>query len=129
MWKDIAFVALGGSMGAVSRYLVSGWGNRLAPDSIPYGTMMVNVLGCFLLGLLMGGTLFDSWLLRHHKLALGAGFLGSFTTFSTFGVETIRLAQNDQLALAGFYVGIKIVLGLAAAGLGVYIGQTFLSAR
>jgi CrcB protein len=112
-------IALGGAVGAVLRYAVGGWVHRLLDDtSFPVGTLAVNVLGCFLIGI-AGAALAGPWLVREEwRAAVLIGLLGAFTTFSTFGWETFELMNDGQLGRAGLNVALGNVLGLA----GVWIG-------
>ena len=118
-------VALGGALGAVSRYLVSGWINRLAGASpFPYGTLTVNLVGCFLLGLLMSLGSEGRWgLTPQLRLLLGAGFLGALTTFSTFSFETIEALRAGEARHALANVGLSVVAGLVACWLGLRTGE------
>lgn len=96
------------------RYLVSGWVHRLAGPAFPWGTLAVNAGGCFALGVLMGlvearGAVGAEW-----RLFLGIGALGSLTTFSTFGYETVELVRRSELGLAAGSVAGNLVIGVAA---------------
>lgn len=117
-------IAVGGALGAVCRYqaglLASSWlGDRFA-----YGTLAVNVVGCFLLGLLShGGALQAVRLPMAAHPAVTVGFLGALTTFSTFGYETIRLVESQQGALAMVNVAANVLLGCGAAALGIAVSR------
>ncbi|MBN6189160.1 fluoride efflux transporter CrcB [Aneurinibacillus sp. BA2021] len=114
----IIWVALGGFLGAISRYAAVQWIDRRKRSAFPYGTMTVNLLGSFLLGLLYG---FD--VDRQLILLLGTGFLGSFTTFSTFAYETVQLTEKKKWSDTGLYVGGSVLLGVLAAALGLWIAM------
>jgi CrcB protein len=102
-------VGVGGSLGAVGRYAVA---SRLEPSGLPVGTLSVNVLGTFALGLVVFGGVGS-----RAALLLGTGFCGAFTTFSSFSVDTVELwADGRRKHAAGYAVG---TLALAAAGLGL----------
>jgi CrcB protein len=113
-------VAAGGAVGSVARYLVSAvWLPAAGPHALPWGTLLVNIAGSFLFGLLFavltqyvphGATL---------RVALLAGFLGGFTTFSSFSFETVRLFQEGQPALAIVYVLASVLSCLLAVWLGL----------
>jgi CrcB protein len=107
------FVAsMAGAIGAVARYLISGWIQDAQPSDFPVGTLMVNLIGSLGLGLLVGSPAIDS------PLGLGAvGFLGGFTTFSTWMIETIRLGYRSPQALLNLFL--SIFGGLAAALIGL----------
>jgi CrcB protein len=88
----------------------------------PVGTLVVNVVGSFLLGLLLAEA--NRWDVSDEtRLVLGTGLCGALTTFSTFSVDALRLAERDQWALAGGYVVANLLLGFTAAGLGLYFGR------
>jgi CrcB protein len=114
----LLFIALGGAAGSVARYLVAVQGQRLSQSMFPVGTLTVNVLGCLLIGLL--GTLFAGPVIvrEEYRFALLVGFLGGFTTFSTFGLETFSLVSDREWWLASLNVLGSNVLGLAAVWVG-----------
>ena len=115
-------VALGGALGAVSRYLISGWVNALARDSsFPLGTLLVNVVGSFLVGILMAVGNDERWSLLRHLL--GAGFLGALTTFSTFSYETVYALRAGEMRVALANVSSSLVLALTACWLGLLLGE------
>lgn len=117
-------IAAGGAIGAVARYGVGAgcvalWGPRFG-----YGTLLVNVVGCFLLGLLMHEGLVaaerdaPAW-----HVGLTVGLLGGLTTFSTFGYQTVRHVADGEALLALANVGLNVVVGLVAAAGGVWLAQ------
>ena len=110
-------IALAGALGALARYGLGGWVHGLG-GGFPWGTLVVNVLGSFLLGLAFRTleALAASTEIRH---ALTIGFLGSFTTFSAFSFETVELAQAGEWGRAALYAGGSVLLGVAAAALGI----------
>lgn len=114
----LLFIALGGAAGSVARYLVAVQGQRLSQSMFPVGTLTVNVLGCLLIGLL--GTLFAGPVIvrEEYRFALLVGFLGGFTTFSTFGLETFSLVSDREWWLASLNVLGSNVMGLAAVWVG-----------
>jgi fluoride exporter len=111
-----AGVLLAGGAGAVLRFLVDGAVARRAARSFPFGTLAVNVSGAALLGLLGGLALS-----RHVALVADTAFVGSYTTFSTWMLETQRLGEERQIRGAVANIGVSIVLGLAAALCGQWI--------
>jgi len=115
-------VAVGGAAGAVSRYLASAACVQYLGDRFGYGTLLVNVLGCFLLGFMMHNG--PTGLARAPWLAhpgLTAGLLGGLTTFSTFGYQTIGHFERGELKLALVNVAANVVLGCLAAACGIYL--------
>jgi len=119
--KAYLFVALGGSLGALFRYAVSGWIQQLAGGLFPWGTLFVNVLGSFLLGVLyevaMRAVVPPEW-----RLFWAVGVLGAFTTFSTFSYETLGMLREGATLPALLYGLGSPVLGVGAALVGVWLG-------
>ncbi len=110
-------VMLGGGLGAVVRFLVDGYVQSRGRSEFPLGTLVVNLSGCFLLGLLL-----QLHAPERATLLLGTATLGSYTTFSTWMLETHRPAQDGETALARSNLVISLVSGLAAAALGRALG-------
>lgn len=116
-------VALGGALGAVARYQLSLWVHARWPSAFPTGTLVVNMLGCLLLGIL-AGTLDTRWAGSPQvRLFLGVGLLGAFTTFSTFELETLLAIERGHAGVALSYVAASVIVGLAAVWLGLRIGR------
>jgi fluoride exporter len=115
-----ALVALAGSFGAIARFVLDGVIQDRTDSPLPLGTFVINLTGSFLLGVLSG-------LVIHHtlstdtKLIGSTGFLGGYTTFSTFAYETFRLAEDRARALAMLNMAISIAAGLAAATIGLIV--------
>ena len=121
-------VAVGGGIGAVARYGVGGWVQGFSSTSFPLGTLAVNVLGSFLLGLSF--YLLESLAVSAETRAMVTmGFLGSFTTFSTFSYEAIVLLEGGEWARGGLYVGGSLALGLTGVVGGLALGSLLLQAR
>ena len=111
-------LCVGGALGAPSRYLVEVWVHRRTRVAYPWGTWVVNVSGAFVLGALTGLTLY------HHLpptalTALGTGFCGAYTTFSTFTFETVRLVQRGEVGPAAVNVVLSVAAAIGAAALGL----------
>lgn len=118
--KDLLFVFLGGGAGSILRYMVSRWLNT---SFFPWGTLAVNIIGCFLV------SLFGTWIARQSlptdlRLLMIVGLCGGFTTFSTFGNETMTMLRNGHLLLSFIYIFLSVAAGIAAA----YIGAKLLEA-
>jgi fluoride exporter len=116
------FVGIGGILGAITRFLLGKWIANKITSTIPVGTWFINISGSFILGLLaflhMGGKIQDwEWLL------IGTGFLGAYTTFSTFGYETIQMLQSKKNKLAFYYVTSSVLLGVLFAWMGSLFGK------
>ena len=116
-------VALGGSVGSVARYWLAGWSQSVIGTPLPGGTLLVNVIGSFILGLLMTLSLERGTIGAEVRILLGAGFCGGFTTMSTFSYETIALAQQGSIATAVAYIGGTLITCIGAAWLGVIAGR------
>ncbi len=114
------WVGLGGFVGANARYLLSGWVASRFGATFPYGTYLINVTGSFILGFFLAFAEDRVWIAPSLRLLFAVGFVGAYTTFSTFEYESIRLLQERELLLAGLYLigsvltgGIAVVLGMA----------------
>ncbi len=118
------WIGAAGFLGAIARYQVEGLVSRSTKATFPWGTLVVNLSGCFLLGLI--GTLLTERFLPHPYLrnALTIGFVGAYTTFSTFAFETLRLAEDGARGLALSNVALSVVMGLVLAWVGTVAGRT-----
>jgi CrcB protein len=114
----VLLVALGGVLGALARYGGAGLVHRFLGAGFPYGTLAVNVAGCFAIGAVLYLTQDRPTLSVAARQLVAIGFLGSFTTFSTFGVETFALLRDGDFAAAALNVGASVSLGLVAVWLG-----------
>ena len=121
MLKELLAVAIGGGLGASGRDLAGVLARNLVDGNFPWSTFLVNVTGCFFIGLAAGKTGDTETTLR---LFLVVGILGGFTTFSAFGYETLRLLQEGNPAGAVFNVAAQILLGLAAVWSGLLIAKS-----
>lgn len=110
-----------GALGAIARYGVGVATHDLIGEPSPLGTLIVNVLGCFLLGMLALSSV-GAALPAELRLALAVGFLGGLTTFSAFGVETFDLMQRGQTTAALTNIGAQLLLGIVAAWAGASFG-------
>ncbi len=108
----LVLVALGGAVGASLRYLVDVWSRALLGPRFPVGTLVVNVAGSLLLGALAGATVAGPL-----GAALGTGFCGALTTYSTFGADTVRLVRERRTVVAALNVTANVTLALTAATL------------
>ena len=116
-------ICFGGALGTGARYLLSGFVLRSLGPGFPYGTLCVNVLGSFLLALLMHVGLASGGVSPTLRLVLGTGVLGGFTTYSTFNYETMQYAQEGAWPLAALNVTATLLACLAAGGLGLALGR------
>jgi len=120
---QLLYIGIFGAFGCVSRYLVSGWVYAVAGRALPYGTLAVNVLGSFMLGFLMDWGLRSTLLSAPLRMGIATGFMGGFTTFSTFSYETVRLLEEGSLLQAGLNVMLNVVVCLVSALLGIYLAR------
>ncbi|MDH6355206.1 CrcB protein [Dysgonomonas sp. PH5-45] len=118
MMKYILLVGLGGGVGSILRFLISELTHKYHFAALPVATFVVNILGCFCIGLLANLIPANNQSL---KIMLMAGFCGGFTTFSAFAKETLSLMQNNQPGLALAYTVASCLIGVCAVWLGMYI--------
>ncbi|MDQ0156675.1 fluoride efflux transporter CrcB [Robertmurraya andreesenii] len=111
-------IALGGFFGANARYLIGQWAKKKLRTDVPIGTLAVNLIGSFLLGILIGGS-FEG----HVYHLIGVGFMGAFTTFSTMNVEAVQLYMKKKIAVSVIYLGITYIGGILLAFLGIYLSN------
>jgi len=123
MIRQLAAVAIGGAAGAVMRWLVASGVQKMAGGAFPWGTFAVNALGSFLLGFLFVWLIERSTASELVRLAITVGFLGAFTTFSTYSLESVRLLQEGAFSLAfGNIVG-QVMLCLLLTWLGIQLAR------
>ena len=116
---NLVLIALGGALGAVSRFLLGNAVSKAIGSALPYGTFVVNVIGCFAMGLLMTIIVDRELFPASWRLFLCVGLLGGFTTFSSFAYEGLMLLNEGRLLAVLTYVGGSVGLGLVAAAAGV----------
>jgi CrcB protein len=119
------WIALGGALGSVARYTVGLWIYERMGTRFPYGTFVINISGCFIIGFAL--TILDArvGLPPAWREAIPIGFVGAYTTFSTFEYETLRAVQGGQPAIGLLYVALSVVIGFAAVWLGSAAGRSF----
>jgi len=118
MLKNLLLIGLGGFIGSIARYFVSRLNNHVEWLSIPIGTLVVNVIGSFLIGFLIGISEKSPILTVELRMFLMVGLCGGFTTFSSFTGENLMLMRNGQFLPLFLYTGLSILLGFTA----VYFG-------
>ncbi len=121
--ERLLFVSLGGAVGTGARYLVAGWAQKALGAGFPYGTFAVNLVGSFLLGLLMVIGISSESISPTLRIAITTGAMGGFTTYSTFSYETMRYVQEGAYGLAALNVGLTVVVCLVASFAGVAVGR------
>lgn len=120
MLKNFLLVGLGGMIGSMLRYFFA---VIIKPSAFPYATFAVNIIGCLLIGLIIGfgtknGSLNDPW-----KLLLATGICGGFTTFSAFSLECVQLMEQQRYTAMLGYIAISIIVGLAATFAGIQLAK------
>jgi fluoride exporter len=123
MGINVLVVAIGGAVGCCFRYLATLGASRVVGTSFPAGTLLVNVVGCLLAGLLFGLVAERAAFPPVFRLLTMTGFLGGFTTFSAFSLETVNLMRDGSWAIALGSLAANNVIGLAAAVAGIYLGR------
>ncbi|WP_461209975.1 fluoride efflux transporter CrcB [Desulfocurvus sp. DL9XJH121] len=121
--QKLLFVVLGGGCGALARYLVAGWAQRLAGSSFPFGTFTVNALGCLLFGFIWGLAENRAVLGPQARLLVLTGFMGAFTTFSTYAFESAGLLRAGQWAYALLNMVGQNVAGLVLVFAGLALAR------
>ena len=123
MLRNLLLVALGGALGSVARFLLSKVVQENAAMAFPFGTFVVNVVGCFLIGLIYGLSARSNAVGADLRLLLTTGFCGGFTTFSTLCNDGYGLFQSSHIGLGLFYTLGSLALGLAAVAAGLWVVQ------
>jgi CrcB protein len=122
--RDFLAVALGGTIGSVARHAVNLVSNRaFGPTGWSFSTLVVNVLGCFAIGIFSVLAKRYGWLDSSWELAVRVGFLGGLTTFSSFGLEVFQLWQDGRPMAAAFIVAGNVFLGIGAVALGAWVAR------
>jgi fluoride exporter len=122
MWTYVA-IAIGGTLGCWARYAQTNLVQAVFGRDFPFATMSINVIGSFLMGFLFILTLERLMIPPNVRVGVLTGVLGGYTTFSTFEMETLLLAENGEFFKAALYVVLSVVIGFAAAFGGAYIAR------
>jgi CrcB protein len=112
--KPILLIGLGGGIGSIGRYLIGGYISRHLATTFPAGTFIVNITGCFIIGLLYGLASRHAWLTLEWRLFLITGICGGYTTFSSFSFESIELFRHGNYLYFLMYVLFSVSVGLLA---------------
>ncbi|MBC1419540.1 fluoride efflux transporter CrcB [Listeria fleischmannii] len=115
---NFLFVGIGAAFGGMTRYGISIWMKNKWKTNFPFATFIINLSGSFLLGLLVSSELATLW-----QLLLGTGFMGGYTTFSTFKVECTELYLQKKAKILTAYISLSYVLGISFAALGFFVGS------
>jgi CrcB protein len=119
MIKNILLVSIGGAIGSVMRYLCQKWIYQLYPHPFPWGTFLVNIAGCFLIGIFFAASEKSTFISADWKLFLMTGLCGGFTTFSAFAFENMNLIRTGDITNALLYAISSVVVGILAVFGGV----------
>jgi len=119
----LVLVGVGGFLGAVSRYLVDGWVSNLSGATFPFGTLLINVSGSFVLGVLFALSVERAVIPPAIRAPVLIGFIGAYTTFSTLTLETWRLVEDGSLAAAFGNLAGSLLLGMVAVVAGLALGR------
>jgi CrcB protein len=125
----IWYIAIGSALGGVARYLLGGLIQRLTGGTFPTGTLVINVTGSFLLGLLYRYASESAAITPEVRAMLTIGFCGGYTTFSSFTYETVRLLEDGETARAVAYIVLSMCVSLGAMVLGLAAGRELLILR
>jgi len=119
MLKNILLIGSGGFVGSVLRYLSQQYLQRFFDTTFPIGTMTVNILGCFIIGIIYGLSERGNILTPEMRMLLAVGFCGGFTTFSSFAYESLTLLKGGGLFHLSIYLGASVAFGFVATYLGM----------
>ncbi len=119
MLRQIMLVGLGSAVGGMARFILGKWIYNIYPHAFPLPTLIINILGCFLIGLLYGVSIKTGSLTAETRLLLTTGLCGGFTTFSAFAYENIQLMKSGEYTMVLVYITASVVLGIVATFLGM----------
>lgn len=119
--QNLILVGLGGFIGSILRYIISQFMQNAVSMAFPFGTLMVNVIGCFVIGLASVFVEKSGSGFLQLQLFISVGLIGGFTTFSAFGLETVTLLREQHFGMAGLYALLSLVLGIGAVFMGKWI--------
>lgn len=119
--RTVLLVGLGGGLGSIFRYGLALFVNKHFYSFFPLATFLANIIGCFLIGFLLGLFERHQWTEPDIKIFFVVGFCGGFTTFSTFAIENVTLVQSNQTLIAFAYIAFSVLTGLLATWMGLWV--------
>lgn len=125
--REMIAVLIGGAIGSVSRFLLSSFINEILPKNFPWGILFVNIIGSLAIGILSGALVGRFALSAAWRAGIFIGFLGGFTTFSSFSLDTVSLMQTQAYGTATINVVASLFFSLAATAVGLLIGRALIS--
>ena len=120
---EILWIAIAGVAGTLSRYGMTGLTHRVLGDRFPYGTLLVNVIGSIVIGFVMHFGITTAALPKTARVAITIGFLGAFTTFSTFSYETVRILEDRLWGMATLNIAANVILSIFGCWLGITLAK------
>lgn len=126
-WQTILAIGSGGFIGAVLRSYLNGVISHRVPHDLPYGTLGVNLIGSFIMGVLVAYFMYTTFFSFHVKSFLSTGILGALTTYSTFAIESFMLLEGGSFMLALVNMGLNVFGTVFMAGGGFYIAKYFIN--
>ena len=123
MSRILFLIGTGGLIGSIARYLAASYFTRVFPSAFPYGTFVVNIIGCLIIGLVFGLSERFSWLTPEWRFFLATGICGGFTTFSSFDYENIKLIQEGNFLVFALYSIGSFAIGLLAVFGGITLAK------
>lgn len=121
MVRNLILIGVGSCIGGVLRFLSQQFVQQYYPSSFPFGTLSVNSIGCFVIGIIYALSERGNLLSPELRLLFAVGFCGGFTTFSSFAYESIKLLQDGEFFYVGLYTLLSIVIGFSAVLLGIFL--------
>lgn len=125
MFLNFLIVGMGGAIGSMLRYGAGILSLKFSPDNFPWGTFIINILGSFCIGIIIGLLAHAQNWSEEIRLFAVVGVLGGFTTFSAFSLDTVLLFERGQYLYAGLYVAGSVLISIAATFLGLFLIRTF----
>lgn len=124
MFRNALIIGLGGFFGTIARYLSSQFIFKIYPSSFPLATLLINVVGCFLIGVFFGIAEKENFISLEWRMFFTIGFCGGFTTFSAFSLENVQLLNRGEWSYVMLYTTVSVVVGILATYFGIWLMKT-----